>query len=119
MADKRHTVAVGHLVLYALVMIHEEGETPVRARTIQERYEIVCVRATTDALVPRRMRDHLNELAMLGIASRVERNKGEVGGRYYEYALDTNPELLLEALDETVDIVGVTDEVQRRLDRSY
>jgi cell division control protein 6 len=49
----------------------------------------------------------------------VERNKGEVGGRYYEYALDTNPELLLEALDETVDIVGVTHEVQRRLGRSH
>lgn len=64
------------------------------------------------------MRDHLNELAMLGIASRVERNKGEVGGRYYEYALDTNPDLLIEALSETVDIVGVTDEVQQRLDRS-
>jgi cell division control protein 6 len=85
---------------------------------IQERYEVICDRAATDALVPRRMRDHLNELAMLGIASRVERNKGEVGGRYYEYALDTNPDLLIEALSETVDIVGVTDEVQQRLDRS-
>ena len=108
----------GHLVLYALMMLHEEGDTPARARTIQERYEVICDRAATDALVPRRMRDHLNELAMLGIASRVERNKGEVGGRYYEYALDTNPDLLIEALSETVDIVGVTDEVQQRLDRS-
>lgn len=106
----------GHLVLYAAVMLHEEGDTPVRARTVQDRYEAVCDRAATDALVPRRMRDHLNELAMLGIANRVERNKGEFGGRYYEYALDTNPDLLLEALDETVDVVGVTDEVQRSLD---
>lgn len=55
------------------------------------------------------MRDHLNELVMLGIASRVELNKGEVGGRYYEYSLDTSPDLLLEVLDETVDIVGFAD----------
>lgn len=109
----------GHLVLYALVMLHEEGETPTRARTIQDRYEIVCERAAIDPLVPRRMRDHLNELAMLGIASRVERNKGEVGGRYYEYSLDTSPDLLLEALDETVDMVGVTEAIQKRLNQSY
>ena len=109
----------GHLVLYALVMLHEEGETAARARAIQDRYEVVCECAATDPLVPRRMRDHLNELAMLGIASRVERNKGEVGGRYYEYSLDTNPDLLLEALDETVDMVGVTEAVQKRLNRDY
>ncbi|NKE34374.1 AAA family ATPase [Natronococcus sp. JC468] len=107
----------GHLVLYALVMLHEEGETPTRARAIQDRYEIVCDRAAADSLVPRRMRDHLNELAMLGIASRVERNKGEVGGRYYEYSLDTNPDLLLEALDETVDVVGMTEAIENRLER--
>ncbi|MFA9427654.1 orc1/cdc6 family replication initiation protein [Natronorubrum sp. A-ect3] len=104
----------GHLVLYALVMLHEEGKTPTRARAIQDRYKIVCDRAAVDSLVPRRMRDHLNELAMLGIASRVERNKGEVGGRYYEYSLDTNPDLLLEALDETVDMVGVTESIRKR-----
>ncbi|APX98678.1 orc1/cdc6 family replication initiation protein [Natronorubrum daqingense] len=106
----------GHLVLYALVMLHEEGETPTRARAIQDRYEIVCDRAAVEPLVPRRMRDHLGELSMLGIATREERNKGESGGRYYEYSLDTNPDLLLEALDETVDMVGVTDAIQKRLD---
>ncbi|WP_408960622.1 hypothetical protein [Natrinema sp. 74] len=107
----------GHLVLYALLMLHEEGETPIRARDVQDRYEIICGRAAVDPLVPRRMRDHLGELSMLGIASRTERNRGESGGRYYEYALDTNPDLLLEALDETVDMVGVTDAVQQRLDQ--
>ena len=107
----------GHLVLYALLMLHEEGDTPIRARDVQDRYEIICSRAAVDPLVPRRMRDHLGELSMLGIASRTERNRGESGGRYYEYALDTNPDLLLEALDETVDMVGVTDAIQQRLDQ--
>jgi len=53
---------------------------------------------------------------MLGIATRIERNKGEPGGRYYGYSLDTNPDMLLDALAETVDIVGVTDAIQMRID---
>ncbi|ELZ16173.1 cell division control protein 6 [Haloterrigena salina JCM 13891] len=108
----------GHLVLYALLMLHEERKTPIRARDIQDRYELVCDRAAIDPLVPRRMRDHLGELAMLGIASRIERNKGEAGGRYYEYSLDTNSDLLLEALEETVDMVGVTEAIQKRIDQT-
>lgn len=109
----------GHLVLYALLMSYEEGKTPIRARDLQDRYEIICDRAAVDPLVPRRMRDHLGELAMLGIASQKERNKGEAGGRYYEYSLDTNPDLLLEALDETVDMVGVTKAIQKRLTTEF
>lgn len=108
----------GHLVLYTLLMIHEEGETPVRAREFQGRYEVVCDRAALDPLVPRRVRDHLSELAMLGIATRRERNKGESGGRYYEYSLDANPELLLEALQDTVDLVGVTEAVKKRINQT-
>ncbi|GAA0252909.1 orc1/cdc6 family replication initiation protein [Haladaptatus pallidirubidus] len=104
----------GQLVLYALLILNEEGKTPTRARDVQPQYEMVCERAAVDPLVPRRMRDHLGELAMLGIASRTERNKGEAGGRYYEYSLDTSPELLLEALEETVDIVGKTESIQKR-----
>ena len=60
------------------------------------------------------MRDHLGELAMLGIANRMERNKGELGGRYYEYNLDTSSKLLLQALQQTVDIVGKTETIQQR-----
>ncbi|ELY48762.1 cell division control protein 6 [Natronolimnohabitans innermongolicus JCM 12255] len=65
------------------------------------------------------MRDHLGELSMLGIATWVERNKGEAGGRYYEYSLDTSPDLLLEALEETVDRVGMTEAIQKRLTRDF
>lgn len=56
---------------------------------------------------------------MLGIATWVERNKGEAGGRYYEYSLDTSPDLLLEALEETVDRVGMTEAIQKRLTRDF
>lgn len=68
-----------------------------------------------DALVPRRMRDHLNELAMLGIVESIERNKGESGGRYYEYDIGTDVELLVEALEDTIDEMGQAEFVQERL----
>lgn len=53
------------------------------------------------------MRDHLSELAMLGIVSVTERNEGRRGGTYREYALDMDPKLILSAMESTVEIVGV------------
>lgn len=101
----------GHLVLYALVTLDLEGETPTRSRDIRPRYTRFCELADRDPLVPRRMRDHLSELAMLGISSVIERNEGRRGGTYREYALDMDPELLLGAMGDTVEVVGVHESV--------
>lgn len=51
------------------------------------------------------MRDHLSELAMLGITSMTERNEGRRGETYREYALDLDPELILHAMEDTVEVV--------------
>ncbi|MFC4406701.1 orc1/cdc6 family replication initiation protein [Haloarchaeobius iranensis] len=108
----------GKLVLYALLMTEQAGKTPTRARELQARYELVCDRYGVSPLVPRRMRDHLNELAMLGIANSNERNEGEAGGRYYEYELATDRELLLDALSDTVDNVGDPERLKQQFQRS-
>ena len=57
------------------------------------------------------MRDHLSELAMLGIVSVTERNEGRRGGTYREYALDMDVELILSAMAHTVELVGVHDSI--------
>jgi cell division control protein 6 len=57
------------------------------------------------------MRDHLSELAMLGIVSVTERNEGRRGGTYREYALDMDVELILSAMADTVELVGVHDSI--------
>jgi cell division control protein 6 len=62
------------------------------------------------------MRDHLSELAMLGIISVTERNEGRRGGTYREYALDLDPALVLSALEETVESVGIHDSVMDFVD---
>lgn len=97
----------GRYILYALVTLHLEGETPVRTRDIRPRYTHICQNIGDDPLVPRRMRDHLGDLTMLGIADVTERNEGRRGGKYREYTLKTDIETVVTALDETISEVGV------------
>ena len=97
----------GRYILYALLTLHLEDETPVRTRNLRPRYTTICHAVGNDPLVPRRMRDHLGDLTMLGIADVTERNEGRDGGRYREYTLQTIPETVVAALDETIRAVGV------------
>jgi cell division control protein 6 len=97
----------GRYILYALVTLHLEGETPVRTRDIRPRYTHICQNIGDEPLVPRRMRDHLGDLTMLGIADVTERNEGRRGGKYREYTLKTDTETVVKALDETISEVGV------------
>jgi len=107
----------GHLVLYALLTLDLEGETPIRSRDIRPRYTRFADLANRDPLVPRRMRDHLSELTMLGIVSVTERNEGRRGGTYREYALDMDIDLVLSAMNDTVELVGIHDSITDLLDR--
>jgi cell division control protein 6 len=97
----------GRYILYALVTLHLEGETPVRTRDIRPRYTHICQNIGDDPLVPRRMRDHLGDLTMLGIADVSERNEGRRGGKYREYTLKTDVETVVKALDGTISEIGV------------
>lgn len=105
----------GHLVLYALLTLHLEDETPVRSRDVRPRYTRFAERAGRDPLVPRRMRDHLSELAMLGLISVTERNEGRRGGTYREYTMELNSELILNSLDDVLEEVGVHESVKQYL----
>ena len=97
----------GRYILYALLTLHLEDETPIRTRNLRPRYTTICHAVGNEPLVPRRMRDHLGDLTMLGIADVTERNEGRRGGRYREYTLQTIPETVVDALDETIREVGV------------
>jgi len=106
----------GHLVLYALVTLERQGEAPVRSRDIRPRYTNFAEQIGVDPLVPRRMRDHLGELSMLGIISAVERNEGRRGGTYREYSVAMDIEMILTALRETVGEVGIHESIADLLD---
>ena len=101
----------GHLVLYALVTLERQDKTPVRSRDVRPRYTKFAEQLNVDPLVPRRMRDHLGELSMLGIVSAVERNEGRRGGTYREYSVEMDVDMILRALEDTVSEVGVHESV--------
>lgn len=101
----------GHLVLYSLVTLDQQGETPARSRDIRPRYMNFAEQVGIDPLVPRRMRDHLGELSMLGIVTAVERNEGRRGGTYREYSVAMDIDLILTALEETVEAVGIHESI--------
>lgn len=101
----------GHLVLYALVTLEKEDKTPARTRDVRPRYTSFADQVGVDPLVPRRMRDHLGELSMLGIISAVERNEGRRGGTYREYSIEMDIDIILEALEDTVEQVGIHESI--------
>lgn len=103
----------GHLVLYALLTLEQEGDAPVRSRDVRPRYTNMAEKASIDPLVPRRMRDHLSELTMLGIIDVTERNEGRRGGTYREYSLSMRSDMILTAMSETIELVGIHDSVEK------
>lgn len=96
-----------HYALYALCTLAAEDATPARTRDVYTRYKLVCRMASVDKLTSRRVRDFLQELAMLGALDIEEQNQGMSGGQYYEFALAHQLESMLTALEDTIEDVGM------------
>lgn len=101
------------LILYALTTLEGEESTPTRSRDIRPRYEALCARVGTEPLTSRRMRDHLADLAMLGVISSTEKNEGMSGGIYREHALKQDIQLVISALEETIEFAGVHESIRQ------
>jgi len=99
-------------ILYALATLAAENETPVRSREIYPRYKEVCSLAAREPHTGRWLRDHLDELGMLGILSVTEKNEGLAGGKYREYDLQQDLGLVVTALEETIGSLGVHDSLE-------
>ncbi|UPV76386.1 orc1/cdc6 family replication initiation protein (plasmid) [Halorussus limi] len=100
------------LVLYALTSLEAEDETPARSRDIRPRYEQLCNHVGTEPLTSRRMRDHLADLAMLGVISSTEKNEGMSGGKYRKHALKQDLQLVVTALEDTIEFAGVHESIR-------
>jgi len=100
------------LILYALATFQAEGETPVRSREHYRRYESLADRAGRDALSERWMREQTDERDMLGLVYVQEQNEGRGGGMYREHELRQDLQIVVTALEDTIDSVGVHDSVR-------
>jgi orc1/cdc6 family replication initiation protein len=85
------------LLLETLAYLEQQQETLARSKTIKTRYERVADSHAVGPLTTlKSIQNHLSDLHMLGFIHRTERNRGESGGRYYEYGLDLDPEIVLD-----------------------
>ena len=93
----------GKLVLYALTLLHERGETPARTRDVLEMYREVAHSEGVSPVSERSVRDYLGELAQLGIASSAEHNRGKSGGKYKEHRLEQSVSAIRNGLSTLLD----------------
>jgi cell division control protein 6 len=98
-----------HLALASVISKACEGDSPVRTSELYKRYESLCEGMGRDPLSQKATRDNLNELAFQNVLNKYEQNKGQEGGRYFEFELDTDLEAMLTAAYE-VDSVVFDDE---------
>lgn len=91
----------GHAVLCALAAVEARGDTPLRSTELYHRYLRICEKLDTDSVSERRVRDHLSDMDMLGLANVFQRNEGISAGRYHEYELDIPLDAVLGVLLST------------------
>ena len=88
----------GKLVLLALTVLAEQGQTPARTRDVRPAYKSICSQEGTDPISNRALREYLSELETLGIVSSAEKNKGKGGGKYKLHSLAQSPESVRRGL---------------------
>lgn len=88
-------------ILEAMARLAQRDELPVRSRVVQTAYEEIAGSYGADPLTSlKSVQNHLSDLHMLGFLQREDRNQGEGGGRYYEYEMDLDSSVVLEAREE-------------------
>ncbi|MDB9249138.1 orc1/cdc6 family replication initiation protein [Halorubrum ezzemoulense] len=96
----RDQTQYAHLLLETLASLEQRGATPARSKTIKTRYERVANAHAVDSRTTlKRIQNHLSELHKLDFLQRTNWNRGESGGRYDEYGLDPDPEIVLAIRD--------------------
>nr|WP_245188631.1 hypothetical protein [Halarchaeum rubridurum] len=90
--------------LLALVRLTERTEAAVRTKDVYRTYERVVSHNGSDSLSLDRFRDQLDELAMLGFASKTQANEGRQGGRYNEYRATVAADPVVDILTSDADL---------------
>ncbi|QCS44563.1 orc1/cdc6 family replication initiation protein [Natrinema versiforme] len=90
----------GQLVLWALTVLQEQGETPARTREIRGPYEMLCEQEGNNPVSDRAVREYLAELETLGIIKSTEINRGKGGGKYKKHELNQSTSSVRAGLEE-------------------
>jgi len=101
-----------HLALASVVQLEKDGETPARTRVVYAQYKDIANNAGANQIAMRRVRDHLQELEMVGVLQSHGRQTGVRGGPHYVWELDADLGVTLEVIkeiDRIADAMGLAD----------
>lgn len=114
----RELTMQAHLVLCSMVELSLNDETPARTKDIYERYTQVTERVDTNELVERRMYDHLSALERHGFLEVDTKNEGGHGGRYHEYEIDVDLNMVLDTLEDSTTVRELVTQYQELAERT-
>ncbi|MDS0243136.1 MULTISPECIES: orc1/cdc6 family replication initiation protein [unclassified Haloferax] len=99
----------GHLTLAAVTALEFAGEAPATTREVYQVYRQIAEDIDADPLVMRRMREHLQELDMLGIIQLDSKAAGSPGGPTYHAQLRVDKETAREVLSRQSRVADAGD----------
>lgn len=99
-----------HVLLQSIALLEKKGKLPARRKAVYNVYEQVCNDIQISPKAQRTIHDKLSQLALKGFLSITEKNKGESGGKYWEYDLEINPDTVNEVLDDVDRLSDIREE---------
>lgn len=106
------------VILYALISLDEEraeDDALPRSREIASRYQDLHDRMGMDAVSTRQVRKHLSKLEHLGLAE-ATKQRGGGSGTFTEWELNYPADVIIPAIMDVVEQVGVVSSVQSLAD---
>lgn len=110
MESMRNLTIQDYLPLIAVAKLESAGHTPVRTREVYSVYREFAIANNSNTIVMRRVRDHLQDLDMLGIVEGNKRTGGSRGGEHWYWELTTTKKMTIEVLEEIEVIADAMDE---------
>ena len=89
-----------HLTLCAVVSLALDGNEPARTRQVYSEYSNLTRSIDVNSLAMDRVRDHLQDLDMIGVIDGELRSGGSEGGKKYYWQLNTDIGATIEVLQE-------------------
>lgn len=96
----RELTTQDHLALVAVVSLETAGETPARTRQVYATYKDAATSIDANTIAMRRVRDHLQDLDLVGIVRGQTKSSGIQGGPHYVWDLDADLGLTIDVLRE-------------------
>jgi len=96
----RELTTQDHLGLSAIVSLEIKQKSPAKTREVYGEYKRIATMIDSEVISLRRVRDHLQELDLVGIVNSKKQGNSHNGGAHYVWRLDSDLGMTLEVLED-------------------